>query len=304
MRRRRDLTQARLRRSAATLGTVLVALWGLACGLVGAGSAAAQAPEQRVLRVCADPNNLPFSNRRGEGFENKLAELVAAQLGEKVSYTWWAQRRGFIRNTLKAGLCDVVMGVPSGIGMVEPTRPYYRSTYVFVFRSDRGLALSSIKDARLRSLRIGVELLGSDGFNTPPAQVLGDLGIVDNVIGYPVYGDYRQADPPARIITAVAHGEIDVAAAWGPLGGYFARHAGVPLTVVPITETSQFRPIKFEYDISMGLRWGDHALHRKLDEIITRKQPEITALLESYGVPLVKPAYLTQNAARQAAPAQ
>ena len=145
-----------------------------------------------AFRVCADPNNLPFSNSEGTGFENKLAELIAQDLGQHVVYTWWAQRRGFIRNTLKAGSCDVVMGVPARLDMVETTRPYYGSTYVFLSRADRHYDLHSLKDPRLHNLAIGVQLIGDDGYNTPPAHALGEQGIITNLVGYTVYGDYRQ----------------------------------------------------------------------------------------------------------------
>src|SRR5262249_37704520 len=147
------------------------------------------------LQVCADPNNLPFSDTQEQGFENKLATLVAAELGKTVSYTWWAQRRGFIRNTLKAKDCDVMIGVPVGYDLVEATRPYYRSTYVFVSRSDRDLDISSLTDERLRQLSIGVHLIGDDGSNTPPADALAHRGITGNVKGYMIYGDYRRPSP-------------------------------------------------------------------------------------------------------------
>ena len=172
-----------------------------------------------TLRVCADPNNMPFSNQAEEGFENKLAGMVAKQFGKAVSYTWWAQRRGFIRQTLKAGVCDLVMGIPAGYDLVETTRPYYRSTYVFVSQAARHLQLDAIDDPQLRRLTIGVHLIGADGNNTPPAHALGRQGIVDNVRGFMIYGDYREPDPPARLIEAVENGEIDIAAAWGQLAG-------------------------------------------------------------------------------------
>jgi mxaJ protein len=255
-------------------------------GLIGISSCASVAANGE-LRVCADPNNLPFSNSAEAGFENKLATMVAEALERSLSYTWWAQRRGFIRNTLKAEKCDVVMGVPSGYDLVETTQPYYRSTYVFVSRRDEHLDLSSLLDARLHRLVIGVHLIGDDGNNPPPAQALGQLGIVDNVRGYSIYGDYRQADPPARLIEAVEHGDIDVAAAWGPLGGYFAAHAKVPLTVTPIQDGERFAPQQFRFAISMGVRKGDHALRDQLNAFIDDHRSDIAALLRSYGVPLV-----------------
>jgi quinoprotein dehydrogenase-associated probable ABC transporter substrate-binding protein len=240
-----------------------------------------------ALRVCADPNNLPFSNSAEAGFENKLAAMVARHLGEQISYIWWAQRRGFIRNTLKAGRCDVVMGVPAGYDLVETTKPYYRSTYVFVARQDRHLDLSSLLDPRLHHLAIGVHLIGDDGNNPPPAQALGDQGIVNNLRGYSIYGDYREANPPARLIEAVENGEIDVAAVWGPLGGYFAQRSPVPLTVTPIRDTERFAPQQFQFAIAMGVRKSDHALRDRLNAFIDEHRSEINALLRTYGVPLV-----------------
>src|SRR5918995_717015 len=158
---------------------------------------------ERELRVCADPNNLPFSNQRGEGFENRIAELVARELGATLRYAWWAQRRGFVRNTLREDLCDLIIGVPAGYDPVLTTRPYYRSTYVFVSRRDRRLALTSLDDPRLRTLRIGVHLMGDDGANAPPAHALARRSIIANVSGYTIYGDYTEPNPPARLIDAV-----------------------------------------------------------------------------------------------------
>jgi mxaJ protein len=238
----------------------------------------------RLLRVCADPNNLPFSNARGEGFENRLAELVARDLGARVQYTWWAQRRGYIRNTLKAGRCDVLMGVPTGLGPVLLTRPYYRSTYAFVTR--RSLPrIASLDDPRLHQLRVGVQLIGDDFANTPPAAALTHRGIVRNVRGYTVYGDYREASPPSRIVRAVSDGEIDVAIVWGPLAGYFARRSPVPLRVVPVTPEIDVPYLPFVFDIGMGVRREDAALRDTLDGVIRRRRREIDRLLADYGVP-------------------
>ena len=249
---------------------------------------ASMAGEPDDLRVCADPNNLPFSNRAGEGFENKLAEMAAQKLGKSVVYTWWAQRRGFIRHTLKAGDCDLVMGVPAQYDLVETTRPYYRSTYVFVSQTARHLRLNAIDDPQLRGLAVGVHLIGDDGNNTPPAHALGQQGIIDNVRGFMIYGDYREPDPPARLIEAVEHGEIDVAAAWGPLAGYVAKTSTVPLTVAPIAAGERFAPQQFQFEIAMGVRKGDHALRDRLNDFIAQNGSEIAALLADYGVPLAE----------------
>jgi mxaJ protein len=243
---------------------------------------------ERELRVCADPNNLPFSNQQEQGFENRIAELVADELGAKLSYTWWAQRRGFIRNTLRAGACDLVIGVPAGYELTLTTDAYYRSVYVYVYRADRGLDLRSMRDPRLRNLKIGVHLIGDDGINPPPAQALGAQGIVDHVVGYMIYGDYREPNPPARIIEAVATGELDVAAVWGPIGGYFAKHASVPLVTVPITDTAAFEPLRFEFAIAMGVRTGEHAFRDELNGILERRREDIHRVLDAYGVPRVE----------------
>jgi quinoprotein dehydrogenase-associated probable ABC transporter substrate-binding protein len=263
-------------------------LVGIAAVMIAACGFAAHAQDgsaEKTFRVCADPNNLPFSNEAQQGFENKLADLIAGALGEKVTYDWHAQRRGFVRETLKAKQCDVVMGMPTKMDMLTTTTPYYRSTYVFVSRADRHLDISSIKDARLRSLKIGVQVIGNDGANTPPSHALAQQGIIDNLVGYTVYGDYRNPNPPARIVDAVEKGDVDIAAVWGPLAGYFAKKSAVPLTLTPITDTESFKPLIFTYDIGLGVRKGDHALKAKLEDVLAQKRPEITALLDSYGIP-------------------
>jgi quinoprotein dehydrogenase-associated probable ABC transporter substrate-binding protein len=238
------------------------------------------------LRVCADPNNLPFSNQLEEGFENELAQLVARDLGRTVTYTWWPQRRGFIRHTLRADRCDVVMGIPAAFELAQPTRPYYRSTYVFVTRRDRGLDIRSLDDPLLKRLRIGLHVIGDDYTNVPPAQALANRGIVANVAGYSIYGDYSQPNPPAALIKAVADGEIDVAIAWGPLAGYFAKQSSVPLSIAPVRPQMDAPGLAFVFDIAMGVRRQDQGLCEALDQFIARRQPAIRNLLERYGVPL------------------
>jgi len=247
----------------------------------------AQAQEVRELRVCADPNNLPYSNDRHEGFENKIAELIARELGATLSYTWWPQRRGFIRNTLRDRKCDLVMGVPTSYELVLATRPYYRSTYVFVYRKDREYQIRSLDDPILRELKIGVHIIGDDYNNSPPAHALGKRQIVKNVVGYSVYGDYSEPNPPARLIEAVARGDVDVAIAWGPIAGYFAQKESVPLELVPVSPSIDLPFLPFVYDISLGVRREDEAFKEELEAILVRKQAEIRQILESYGVPLV-----------------
>jgi mxaJ protein len=237
-----------------------------------------------ALRVCADPNNLPFSNDHAQGFENKLAALIGGELGWPVRYTWWAQRRGFVRNTLGAHRCDVVMGVPAQLEMVRTTRPYYRSSYVFVSRRNGPIRVRSFDDPVLRTLKIGVPLVGDDGANPPPVHALARRGIIDNVVGFTVYGDYRQDSPPRRMLDALVTGEIDVAVAWGPLAGWFARTARVPMRIAPVSPAHD-GPLPFSFAIALGVRRDDEPLQRKLDAILRRRHADIERLLEDYGIP-------------------
>jgi quinoprotein dehydrogenase-associated probable ABC transporter substrate-binding protein len=242
----------------------------------------------RVLRVSADPNNLPFSNERGEGFENKLAALVARELHAKLEYVWWPQRRGFVRETLNSGRADLVIGVPAGYERLATTRPYYSSTYVFVYR--RGtFPIHSFDDPALRIMRIGVQMIGDDFSNTPPAHALAARGHIENIRGYTVFGDYAQESHAAEIIRAVARGEIDVAVAWGPLAGYFATRQAVPLELERVSPEQDGPALPFVFPIAMGVKKGDVALRHELDEIIERCRGEIEAILDHYGVPRVEP---------------
>jgi mxaJ protein len=253
--------------------------------LASAYRPARAAAESGQLRVCADPNNLPFSNDKQQGFENRIAELVARDLGAQLRYVWWAQRRGFVRNTINQNQCDVLIGVPVSFERTRPTIPYYRSTYVFVTRRDRHLKIASFDDPQLKRLRIGVQLIGDDGINTPPAHALSNRGMIRNVRGYSVYGDYREPNPPARIIDAVAKGEVDVAVAWGPLAGYFAQREPVALDVTPVSPQIDLPFLPFVFDISMGVRRGNDTLRERLNGIIERRRPEIDRILSEYGVP-------------------
>jgi mxaJ protein len=246
-----------------------------------------EAMETRKLRVCADPNNLPFSNRRQEGFENRIAQLLARDLDAEVEYTWWAQRRGFIRSTLNAKLCDLVVGLPSGFELAQTTAPYYRSTYVFVYRRGGGFKIGSFDDPLLRQLKIGVQVIGDDGANAPPAHALASRGIVGNVRGFTVYGDYAQDNPPARIVDAVAAGEIDLAIAWGPLAGYFAKRQKVGLEIVPVYPRIDRPTLPFIYDISLGVRRGETSFKEELERALNRRRGDIGRILDEYGVPRI-----------------
>lgn len=240
-----------------------------------------------TLRVCADPNNLPFSNRAQQGFENRLADMVAKDMNMQVSYFWFPQRKAFFRKTLNDGRCDVVMGVPVGIPVASTTTPYYRSTYVFVSRKDRHLNISSMDDPRLRILKIGVHITGDEDSNLPPVIALTSRGIVRNLVGYSIYGNLAEKNPPADLIEAVVHKQVDIAIVWGPLGGYFAKEASVPLRVTPVDVVSRNPAAPFTFAISMGVRHGDNRLQQELNTEIQRREPQIRHLLESYGVPLL-----------------
>ena len=240
---------------------------------------------KRVLRVCADPNNLPFSNEQGQGFENKLAELVAAKLGAKLEYAWWSQRKSFIKNSLDAGRCDLVLGIPSSLDSVSATKPYYRSTYVFVSRQDRHLNVASLADPRLQQWRIGVHVVGND--YAPPAAALARRGITRNIVGFSLFGEYGEANPPRKIIDAVADGKIDLAIVWGPFAGYFAKCENVHLDVVPVSP-AMFLAIPFTYEISAGVRKGDERLRAEVDQVLESESAAVRRILQDYGVPRVQ----------------
>jgi mxaJ protein len=267
--------------------------YGVSCAVLIAAAAAVgiAARSQKTvtpLRVCADPNNLPFSDSTGAGFENRIATLIGSELHRPLVYQWWAQRRGFVRSTLNAGSCDLVVGTAAGMEMLATTRPYYTSTYVFVTRRDRDIRIVSLDDPILHRLRVGVQLIGDDFANTPPAHALANRGIIRNVVGYPVYGDYAHANPGARIVTAVAAGQVDVAVVWGPIAGYYAARSPVPLRVAPVTPKIDLPYLPFVFDIAMGVRRGDSTFRKELDAIIIKRSSSIDSILTAYDVPLVQ----------------
>jgi mxaJ protein len=241
-------------------------------------------PTPGLLRVCADPDNMPLSNQKGEGFEQKIAELIAKEWGAKIEYAWWPVRRGFFSRALNGRYCDVAIEAPSGLDMAGVTEPYFRSGYVFLTRKDSGLDVSSLADPRLKKLKIGVNLLHSDAENTPPAMALSRYGVVGNLIGYSTF--YTDNDRPEDIVNAVANKDVDIAIVWGPLAGYFAPKAKVPLNVRPLPERDSLSDFPFQFNIAMGVRRRDKALRDSLNAVLERKGPEIQAILKDYGVPL------------------
>jgi mxaJ protein len=253
------------------------------------------AQSTHALTVCADPNNLPFSNRQEQGFENKLVAILARDLHERVEYVWWAQRRGFARHTVAQLKCDLWPGVASGIETMSTSRPYYRSTYVFATRASRSLAGLTLDDPRLRKLTVGVQLIGYDGINTPPAQALADRGLTQNVRGFMLYGDYRQPNPQAAIVQAVADGSIDVALVWGPVAGYFGRRAAVPLRLEPVRDDVTW---KMSYEVSVGVSRSAPGLQQQVNAALAAEESAIAKLLASYHVPLLASSSAVSLAAR------
>ncbi len=249
-----------------------------------AGAIPIVAAPQMTLRVCADPNNMPYSNERQQGFENKLAELVAQQMGAKLEYTWWSQRKSFVKNSLDAGRCDVLMGIPTSLDSVETTKPYYRSTYVFVWRHDRNLRITSLDDPRFEHWRIGVHVVGDN--LAPPAAALARRGITANVTGFSLFGPYGDANPPRKLIDAVANGTVDVAIVWGPFAGYFAKQEPAELDIVPVSP-AMFLAVPFTFDVSAGVRKGDVRLKNEVDSVLQAQAPQIREILAQYGVPQV-----------------
>ena len=261
-------------------------LIGFAAGaLGGCGAADAEAVAGRELRVCADPNSLPYSNEREEGFENRIARMVADEMGATLTYVWWPQRRGFVRNTLREGICDVVMGMPSSMEMALATEPYYRSTYVFLTRDDREIEVDGLDDPILHDLRVGLHLIGDDYSNSPAAASLAQRGMVENLIGYSVYGDYGEPNPPARLVRAVASGEVDVAIIWGPIAGYFAGQESVAMVMKAVTPQVDLPFIPYVYDISAAVERSDTTLMEEVQAALAARRPEIGALLEEYAIP-------------------
>jgi quinoprotein dehydrogenase-associated probable ABC transporter substrate-binding protein len=236
--------------------------------------------DPKVFRVCADPRLLPFSNERGEGFENKLAELFARELGRGLAYAWYPQAPGFVRNTLGAHKCDVIMGYPQGSDLVQSTNPYYRTAYALVFKPGRGLdEVQSLGDERLKGKRIGI-IAG-----TPPSSYLVSSGLMADAKPYPLVIDTRFDSSVEEMIKDIASGAIDAGVLSGPMAGYFGRRASPPFSVVPLTKERGGPPLV--YRMAMGVRFSDQEWKRTLNRMIEENQPAINEILLAFGVPLL-----------------
>ena len=236
--------------------------------------------DPKVLRVCADPRNLPFSNEKGEGFENKLAELFAEKLQKKLDYMYFPQATGFVRMTLVAHRCDVIMGFPQGDDLVQGTNPYYRTAYALVAKQGSGLdQVAALEDQRLKGKHIGIVA------GTPPATNMAAYGLMTNAKSYPLMIDTRFDSSTVAMIDDLMSGEIDAGVLWGPMAGYYARQANPPLHVTPLVkETSGPR---LAYRIGMGVRPADQNWKRLLNRLIQENQPAINKILLDFGVPLL-----------------
>jgi len=232
--------------------------------------------QARQLRVCADPNNMPFSSRNETGFENRIAALVAHDLNVHLIYVWQRMGRGFVREYLDNSQCDFVVGIPTNYPAVLTTSPYYRSTYVFVSR--QGKPVPSLDSPSLHGLKIGVQVL--DEQYTPPGEALARRGLQSSIVGFDTVGDGADS-----IMRAVADQRVDLAIVWGPLAGYFAKTIGRDLRVAPVEPEVDPPGLPFTFAISMAVRRGDLALRDQLEKILVDRRSEIRAILDEYGVP-------------------
>ena len=232
------------------------------------------------FRVCADPDNLPYSNKAGEGFENKIAELLAGELEREVTYTWYPSTVGFVRNTLAARVCDVVIGTTIVNELMQNTNPYYRSTYALIQRADAEVKVTNLDNPSLKDMKIGGVA------NTPPITMLAQRGLLGNLTPYQLMADTRHDHPAADMVKDVASGEIDIALVWGPIGGYFAKQADGAMVVTPLAADGD-SPMRLDFRISMGLRRGEPIWKEQLNGLLREQKPAIEAILLDFGVPLL-----------------
>jgi quinoprotein dehydrogenase-associated probable ABC transporter substrate-binding protein len=235
---------------------------------------------RQVLRICADPANMPFSNQKAEGFENKIADIIGNELGIKVEYTWFPQAVGFTRNTLLAKRCDLIIGTGQGDDLVLNTNHVYRSTYALVYPPNKGLdGVDSLFDPRLKDKRVGVMI------STPPADIINKAGLMGKAKPYRLMVDRRFDSPAEDMIKDIRSGEIDAGVLWGPMAGYYATKGGEKLDVVPLVKDDKSGHMEFR--ITMGVRQGDDLWKRKLNDILNKRRADIDRVLLEYGVPLL-----------------
>ena len=244
------------------------------------GTGSLELVDPNVFRACGDPRNMPFSDDKGEGFENKLAELFATKLGKKLSYTYFPQATGFVRMTLGSFRCDVIIGFPQGDDQAQVTIPYYRTTYALIFKPGTGLdGVTTIDDPKLKDKRIGVVA------KTPPSTIMAMDGLLAHVKSYPLFIDTRADSSAQAMIDDLKKGDIDVGVLWGPMAGYYAKQSDPPLTVVPLLKETAGAPLMFR--IGMAVRPSDQEWKRTLNRLIMENQSEINKLLISYNIPIL-----------------
>ena len=273
-----------------------------------AAPAEAQRPAPReagLIRVCADPDNMPSSNEKGEGYENKIAELIAKELNSKLTYVWYPTRRGYFR-IINGMYCDMALEAPAGLDMTGVTKPYFRSGYVFVARRGSGLEdIKSLADPRLKRLKIGVNIYTSDAENSPPAMALSRYGVEGNLTGYSTF--FSDKARPDAIIKGVENKDVDLAIAWGPLAGYYAKQSAVPLTLTPLPARDSLSDVPFQYNMGIAVRRRDKEFRDSLEVVLQRKRPEIDAILKQFNVPVLPivsehPENSSADAAKKAGP--
>lgn len=252
----------------------------------------------KSLFVCADPSNLPYSNKAREGFENRIANVLAADLQAEADYFWFAGHKSFMRRTLLDGVCDVVISAPPGLPGTITTRPYFTSSYIAITRADNAHRFTSFDDPWLKEARIGLQLVGNEGATTPPALSLATRGATEHISAFPMWADASDATPQGKIVDAVADGTIDVAFVWGPFAGYFARKHGAALRLDPILSDPGRPEMTFVFPMAVAVRKSETVFRDRLQEALDRHEPEITAILHDAGVPIVRaPASETSEAA-------
>jgi quinoprotein dehydrogenase-associated probable ABC transporter substrate-binding protein len=251
----------------------------LLIAVVPAAAQTGEVVDRSELKVCADPNNLPFSDEKKEGFENKIAEVIGAELGLTVDYAWFPQVVGFVRNTLRSHLCDLVMGTVTGDDIMQTTNPYYFTTYVMFYRSDRGFAFRGPEDSGLADLHLGVVA------GTPPSDLLVRHDLMSHTRPYALTVDTRAESPTHQMVQDVVDGTIDVGFLWGPIVAYYRKRDGLPLTLVLLKDEPG--AARMEYHIAMGVRGNEPQWRRRINAAILKRQDEITAILRDYGVPLL-----------------
>jgi quinoprotein dehydrogenase-associated probable ABC transporter substrate-binding protein len=238
-----------------------------------------QALTTSILRVCADPDNLPYSNKKRQGFENRIIELIAAKLGREVRYTWFPQSIGFVRNTLRLRECDLISGITTTSERVQNTNPYYHSVYTMVYRKDAGLDATTMSDPQLRDLKLGVVA------GTPPASIIAQLGLLGNIKPYQLFADTRRYKPARQAILDVGNGETDVAFIWGPIAAFYAREAASELVLVPLV--NEDRRARLSFRVSMAVRYNETEWKHTINSVLKELQPEINDILQEFDVPLL-----------------